>query len=106
MLTFLKNIVSACSQRIFFNNYCANRTVGPSAIVWLSYAASSQTSFFPEPKGFGLADGWPGRPEAARDSVAGGWRFGGKSAVGDGRRQLAEAIGSVETETKARQAAR
>ena len=34
-----------------------------------------------------------GRQEAARDSVAGGWRFDGKSTVGEGRRQLAEAIG-------------
>ena len=62
---------------------------------------------FPEPKEFGSPDGWPafgpkaGRPEAARDSVAGGWRFDGKSTVGEGRRQLAEAIGCVETETKA-----
>ena len=42
-----------------------------------------------------------GRPETARDSVAGGWRFDGKPMVGEGRRQLAEAIDSVETETKA-----
>ena len=31
-------------------------------------------------------------PEAVRYSVAGGWRFDGKSTVGEGRRQLAEAI--------------
>ena len=53
-------------------------------------------------------DGWPaeGRPSAARDLVAGGWRFDGKSTVGEGCRQLAEAIGSVETETKAGSALR
>ena len=39
-----------------------------------------------------------GRQEAARDSVAGGRRFDGKSTVGEGRRQLAEAIGPVEWE--------
>ena len=67
--------------------------------------------FFPEPKAFGSADGWPaeGRPAGggAQEGID-GWRDGGKSAVSAIRRRrtlLCKSVGNGSSPNKGRQRA-
>jgi len=66
--------------------------------------------FFPEPKAFGSADGWPaeGRPAGggAQEGID-GWRDGGKSAVSAIRRRrtlLCKSVGNGSSPNKGMQA--
>ena len=88
-----------------------SRANGPGKNVRSSLPSvlEERRSFFPEPKAFGSADGWPaglgGRPAGggAREGI-GGWRDGGKSAVSAIRRRrtlLRKNVGNLSHRTRA-----